>query len=70
MARLGGYGLLWGVTLLTNVTLISLLPLLLGWLVYRQRKPSLGSRDSAGLVKATLAKPVLALGIAVLCCVP
>jgi 4-amino-4-deoxy-L-arabinose transferase-like glycosyltransferase len=64
------YGLLWGVTLLTNVTLISLLPLLLGWLVYRQRKPSLGSRDSAGLVKATLAKSVLALGIAVLCCVP
>jgi 4-amino-4-deoxy-L-arabinose transferase-like glycosyltransferase len=65
-----GYGLLWGVTLLTNVTLISLLPLLLGWLVYRQRKPSLGSRDSAGLVKATFAKPVFAFGIAVLCCVP
>jgi 4-amino-4-deoxy-L-arabinose transferase-like glycosyltransferase len=65
-----GYGLLWGVTLLTNVTLISLLPLLLGWLVYRSRKTSLSSRDSAGLVKATFAKPVLAFGIAVLCCMP
>ncbi len=65
-----GYGLLWGVTLLTNVTLISLLPLLLGWLVYRRRKTSLGSRDSAGLVKATFAKPAFAFGIAVLCCVP
>jgi len=65
-----GYGLLWGVTLLTNVTLISLLPFLLGWLVYRSRKTSLSSRDSAGLVKATFAKPVLAFGIAVLCCVP
>jgi hypothetical protein len=64
------YGLLWGSTLLTNVTLISLLPLLLGWLVYRQRKPSLGSRDSAGLVKAIFAKPVFAFAIAVLCCVP
>ena len=36
-----GYGLLWGVTLLTNVTLISLLPLVLGWLAYRRRKPAL-----------------------------
>jgi 4-amino-4-deoxy-L-arabinose transferase-like glycosyltransferase len=65
-----GYGLLWGVTLLTNVTLISLLPLLLGWLVYRRLKTPLRTRDSAGLVKATFAKPVLVFGIAVLCCVP
>jgi hypothetical protein len=64
------YGLLWGVTLLTNVTLISLFPLLLAWMAYRRRKTSLGPRDSAGLVKATFAKPVFAFGIAVLCCVP
>lgn len=64
-----GYGLLWGVTLLTNVTLISLLPLLLGWLAYRRRKTSLSFHNSDGLVK-TLAKPVVAFGIAVLCCMP
>ncbi|MGB9241797.1 MAG: glycosyltransferase family 39 protein [Candidatus Acidiferrales bacterium] len=65
-----GYGLLWGVTLLTNVTLISLLPLLLGWLAYRRRKISLSFHDSAGVAKTTLAKPALALGVALLCCVP
>lgn len=65
-----GHGLLWGVALLTNVTLVALLPLLLGWLVYRRRKASLDSRDPAGLVKAILAKPIFAFGIAVLCCLP
>ena len=65
-----GYGLLWGVTLLTNVTLISLLPLLLGWLAYRRRKTSLGSHDPAGLIGAILTKPALALGVALLCCLP
>src|SRR3984885_258233 len=65
-----GYGLLWGVTLLTNVTLISLLPLLLGWLVYCRRRASLSAHGSDGLVNATFAKPVFAFGIAVLCCVP
>jgi 4-amino-4-deoxy-L-arabinose transferase-like glycosyltransferase len=65
-----GYGLLWGVALLTNVTLISLLPLLLGWLAYRRRKLFLDSRDPAGRVRAIFAKPVFAFGIAVLCCVP
>jgi 4-amino-4-deoxy-L-arabinose transferase-like glycosyltransferase len=58
------YGLLWGVTLLTNATLVALLPLLLGWLVYRHRKLS------AGTAKGILAKPALALGVALLCCLP
>jgi hypothetical protein len=61
-----GYGLLWGVTLLTNVTLISLLPLLLGWLAYRRRKTSLSFDNSDEFVKTT----VVAFGIAVLCCMP
>jgi Dolichyl-phosphate-mannose-protein mannosyltransferase len=65
-----GYGFLWGVTLLTNVTLISLLPLLLGWLAYRRRRASLSAHGSDGLANATFAKPVFAFGIAVLCCVP
>jgi hypothetical protein len=50
-----GYGLLWGLTLMTNATLGSLLPFLLGWLAYRTRR---------------LAYPAMALGVAVLCSVP
>lgn len=50
-----GYGLLWGLTLMTNATLGSLLPFLLGWLIYRTRR---------------IAQPALACGIALLCCVP
>jgi hypothetical protein len=50
-----GYGLLWGLALMTNATLGALLPFLLGWLAYRTRR---------------MAHPALALGVAVLCCVP
>src|SRR5262249_30236673 len=55
------YGLLWGLTLMTNASLLSLLPLLLAWLgysAYRQKQPG------------WLARPALAAFIAVLCCVP
>ncbi len=55
-----GYGLLWGIALMTNPTLASLLPLLLAWLAYRDYKES----------GPWLAKPLLALGVAALCCVP
>jgi hypothetical protein len=48
------YGLLWGIVLMTNAALVSLLPFLFGWLVYRSR----------------FAKPALAAGIALLCCLP
>jgi 4-amino-4-deoxy-L-arabinose transferase-like glycosyltransferase len=58
------YGVLWGVTLLTNATLVALLPLLLGWLAYHHRK------FSAGAARAVFAKPALAFGVAFLCCVP
>jgi hypothetical protein len=55
-----GYGLLWGFTLMTNPALGSLLPPLLGWAAYRAwRRRSLRP-----------ARPALALGIAVLCCLP
>ena len=49
------YGLLWGFAVMTNATLAVLLPFLLGWLAYRTRG---------------LARPALALGITILCCVP
>jgi hypothetical protein len=56
-----GYGLLWGFALMTNGTLLALLPFLLGWLAYRR------ARESGG---AWLARPALAVGVLVLCCVP
>jgi len=49
------YGFLWGFAAMTNATLLLLLPFLLGWLVYVTRR---------------LARPALALVIAILCCVP
>ncbi|MGA3027114.1 MAG: glycosyltransferase family 39 protein [Bryobacteraceae bacterium] len=49
------YGLLWGLALMTNPTLLSLLPFLLGWLAYRSRR---------------YGHVALAAGMAVLCCAP
>jgi hypothetical protein len=54
------YGLLWGFTLMTNPSLASLLPILLGWAAYRASRTP----------KMSLLQPALAAGIAVLCCVP
>jgi Dolichyl-phosphate-mannose-protein mannosyltransferase len=56
-----GYGLLWGFTLMTNPSLGSLLPFLLGWAAYRGRR-----QRQAGIAGRALA----AVGIAFLCCVP
>ncbi len=64
------YGLLWGVTLLTNVTLISLLPLLAGWLAYRRRQTSVNAGNSTGNIMGVFAKPAMAFGVALLCCIP
>ena len=55
-----GYGLLWGFALMTNPSLGSLLPVLLGWAAYRAFKQG----------RLLLSRPALACGIAVLCCVP
>lgn len=59
-----GYGLLWGLTLMTNPTIGILLPFLLGWSVYRARV-----RIQLPLT-GMLRRGVLALGLAVFCCVP
>ncbi len=53
------YGLLWGLALMTNAVLLSLLPFLLWW-VWRHARER---RQAGGLA-------LLALGIALLCCVP
>ena len=55
-----GYGLLWGFGLMTNPSLGSVLPVLLGWSAYRAWKQG----------HLRLSRPLLACGIAVLCCVP
>ena len=55
------YGILWGVALMTNATLLAGLPFLLAWIAYRQWKQSR---------KHGLAKIALAAGVIVLCCVP
>jgi hypothetical protein len=48
------YGLLWGVVLMTNAAIVSLLPFLLAWLEYRRG----------------LAKTLIAAAIALACCIP
>ncbi|HEY7387703.1 MAG TPA: glycosyltransferase family 39 protein [Bryobacteraceae bacterium] len=53
------YGCLWGVVLMTNAALVSLMPFLLGWLAFGSRKRL-----------RHLARPALAAGVAVLLCVP
>jgi hypothetical protein len=55
-----GYGLLWGFALMTNPSLGSLLPVLLGWAVYRAWRQG----------RWSLSRPALACAIALLCCIP
>lgn len=50
-----GYGALWGLALMTNPALLSLLPFLLGWLIFREGR---------------WARAAMALAVAALCCVP
>jgi 4-amino-4-deoxy-L-arabinose transferase-like glycosyltransferase len=54
------YGLLWGVTLMVNPTLASLLPFLLGWLAYRAHKNNC----------PWISRAALSIAIMILCCVP
>jgi hypothetical protein len=60
------YGLLWGLVLMTNPAPASVLPFLLAWLVYRVLKPDPAHPRHT----SELAKPALALALALLCCVP
>lgn len=54
------YGLLWGATLMTTPTFLSLAPFLLAWMIYRARRRAW----------PWLANAALAAGLAALCCVP
>ncbi|MGB2642241.1 MAG: glycosyltransferase family 39 protein [Candidatus Acidiferrum sp.] len=55
-----GYGLLWGLSLLTNPALGALLPFLLGWAAFRGRGES-GARWK---------RAAMAVGVTILCCLP
>ncbi len=55
-----GYGLLWGFTLMTNPTLLSGLPLFLGWLAYRAHQRG----------EDWILRPAMAVGMIALCCAP
>src|SRR5580700_8793901 len=61
-----GYGLLWGLALMTNPSLGSLLPFVLGWAAYR----SGWKVDSHTKDWSSITRSVLALGLAILCCIP
>ncbi len=54
------YGLLWGVTLMTNAALLALLPFLIGWLAYRAQKEQ----------RPWLAQIAFSIAIIILCCAP
>lgn len=54
------YGLLWGVALMVNATLAALLPLLLGWVAYRQHVQN----------RQWAIRAVMSVIIVILCCVP
>lgn len=54
------YGAWWGLALMTNPALGSLLPMLLGWAAYRRLRNH----------TLQLKRPALALGIVVACCIP
>lgn len=62
-----GYGLLWGLAIMTTATLVGLLPFLVGWIAYRRWKRT---RPAGRRVAEWLARPAIVLGIIVLCCVP
>jgi hypothetical protein len=59
------YGLLWGFALMTNPSLGVMLPFLMGWAIYRLLRPH---EQNQG--RALLKGPALAIGLAILCCVP
>lgn len=56
----GAYGVLWGLALMTNPALGTLLPFLLGWAAYRGRGEGQARRKRLGL----------AVGLAILSCLP
>lgn len=67
----GAYGLLWGLAVMTNATLLALLPFLLFWLALRDaQRSSARPAKPVAAVAAVIAKPAIVATIALLCCAP
>ena len=75
------YGLLWGMSLMTNATLLAALPFMLGWMLFRQSAAQRAAfvsahptTPSAARAKSAFAPTVfrgaVALLATILCCVP
>ena len=78
------YGLLWGFALMTNASLLSLLPLLVGWAAYRRFRSGDEWMRNAAVAAGWPPRPIpafeiedewmrnaaVAAGLALLCCVP
>jgi hypothetical protein len=64
------YGLLWGLALMVNPSVGALLPFWLGWAAYQTSKRSAAQSRGKAHAASWLSKPALALGVAILCCVP
>ena len=60
------YGLLWGLTLMTNPTTLSVLPLFLGWFIFREWKKHRGLAFGNVLIR----RMALSVVIMAACCVP
>jgi hypothetical protein len=60
------YGLLWGFVLMTNPSLGSLLPFLLGWAAYR----AWWKAAPRPIGNSRMLQPAAVLAIAILCCIP
>jgi hypothetical protein len=61
------YGLLWGLTLMTAPSLGAMLPFLIGWIILQGTRRGL---SDATHKRRLLSGTALAVGIALLCCVP
>jgi hypothetical protein len=64
------YGVLWGLALMTNATLLALLPLFLGWLAIRRWRREFAASRETSAFRSAPGRPFLAAAVAVLCCVP
>lgn len=61
-----GYGLLWGLALMTNPTLLSALPFLLGWTIFR----TLRSHNNGADLNTVGRRAIFSLLVIGLCCIP
>ncbi len=66
------YGLLWGLVLMTNPASISVLPFVLAWFIYQANKTNESNKEASQQPRraSQFAKPLLAVALTLLCCVP